>query len=129
MSKPIQQTVTFKASPHEVYEILMDSKKHSAFSGGLAEISREVGGEFSAYDGYITGKNLELVPDRKIVQNWRAVDWPEGFFSTVTFVLLPIAGGTRLNFTHKDLPEGTEAEFEQGWVNNYWEPLKRYLED
>lgn len=128
MSNPIQQTVTFKASPHEVYEALMDSQKHAAFSGGKASISREVGGEFSAYDGYITGRNLELVPDRKIVQAWRAVDWPEGHLSTVTFVLLSIPEGTRLNFTHVDVPDGTEAEFEQGWIDNYWEPMKEMLE-
>ncbi len=129
MSKPIQQTVTFKASPHEVYEALMDSQKHAEFSGGKASISREVGGEYSAYDGYITGRNVELVPDRKIVQSWRAVDWPEGHLSTVTFLLLPIPEGTRLNFTHVDVPEGTEAEFGQGWIDNYWEPMKKMLEE
>jgi activator of HSP90 ATPase len=128
VSKPIQQTVTFKANPHEVYEALMDSKKHAAFSGSRASISREVGGEYSAYDGYITGKNVELAPDRKIVQSWRASDWPEGKFSTVTFVLLPIPEGTRLNFTHVEVPDGTEAEFEQGWIDNYWEPMKKMLE-
>ncbi len=128
MSNPIHQTVTFKTSPHAVYEALMDSKQHAAFSGGEARISREVGGEISAYDGYISGKNLELVPDRKIVQSWRAVDWPEGQYSTVTFLLAPVEGGTRLDFTHTDVPDGTEAEFEQGWIDNYWEPMKKLLE-
>jgi len=128
MSHPIQQTVTFNASPHEVYELLMDSAKHAAFSGDSASISREVGGEYSAYGGYITGKNLKLVPNQEIVQSWRASDWPEGYFSTVTFVLLPIREGTRLNFTHIDVPDGTEDEFTQGWIENYWEPMKRALE-
>jgi activator of HSP90 ATPase len=128
MSKPIHQSVTFKASPHDVYEALMDSNKHAAFSGSPARISREVGGEYMAYDGYITGKNLELVPDKKIVQSWRAVDWPEGKLSTITFELKPAVGGTRLDFTHTDLPDGTEAEFTQGWIENYWEPMKKMLE-
>ena len=128
MSKPIHQTVTFKASPHDVYEALMDSKKHAAFSGGKAVISRKAGGKISAYDGYIAGKNIELVPDEKIVQSWRAVDWPEGVFSTITFKLTPIPEGTRLDFTHVDVPEGTEEEFTQGWIDNYWEPMKTFLE-
>ncbi len=128
MSRIIKQTVTFKASPHEVYEALMDSSKHADFSGGAAEISREVGGEFMAYDGYIAGKNLELVPDRKIVQSWRAVDWDEGYFSTVTFELIAVQEGTRLEFTQIDVPDGTEDEFTQGWIDNYWEPMKRFLE-
>ena len=128
MSKPIHQTVTFKASPHEVYEALMDSKKHAAFTGGKARINRAVGGKFMAYDDYITGKNVELIPDQKIVQDWRAVDWPEGYFSCVTFEFTAIPEGTRLDFTHVDLPEGTEEEFTQGWIDNYWEPMKIFLE-
>ena len=128
MSTPIQQTETFKANPHEIYEALMDSAKHSALTGSPANISREIGGDYSAYDGYITGKNLKLIPDREIVQSWRAVDWPEGKFSTVTFILLPIPDGTRLNFTHVDVPDGTEEEFTQGWIDNYWEPMKAFFE-
>jgi activator of HSP90 ATPase len=108
MSHPIQQTVTFNASPHDVYELLMDSAKHAAFSGDSASISREVGGEISAYDGWITGRNLKLIPDREIVQSWRAAEWPGGHFSRVTFVLLPIPGGTRLNSPRR-LPDGTET--------------------
>ena len=80
MSTPIQQTVIFKASPHAVYEALMDSKKHAIFSGSAAKISRAIGGEYSAYDGYITGKNIELVPDQKIVQSWRAWTGPQATF-------------------------------------------------
>ena len=128
MSKPIQQTVLFKASPHEVYEALMDSKKHAAFTGGKARISRAVGGHIMAYDDYISGKNIQLVPDRRIVQDWRAVDWPEGYFSRITFEFTPVPEGTRLDFTHVDLPEGTEEEFTQGWIDNYWEPMKIFLE-
>ena len=128
MSKPIQQTVIFKASPHDVYETLMDSKKHAAFTGGKASISRTVGGSYMAYDNYITGKNIELVPDKKIVQDWRAVDWPEGIFSRITFKFTGVEEGTRLDFVHADLPEGTEEEFTQGWIDNYWEPMKAFLE-
>ena len=128
MSKPIHQTITFKASPHEVYEALMDSKKHAAFTGGKARISRLVGGAIMAYDDYITGKNIELIPDQKIVQDWRAVDWQEGWFSRVTFDFTATPEGTRLDFTHADVPEGTEEEFTQGWIDNYWEPLKVFFE-
>jgi activator of HSP90 ATPase len=128
MSRIIQQTVTFTASPHEVYEALMDSKQHAAFSHAAAQISRQVGGEFNAYDGYITGKNIELVPDKKILQSWRAVGWDEDHFSTVTFELTPTPEGTRLDFTHADVPAGTEEEFTRGWIDNYWDPLKIYLE-
>jgi activator of HSP90 ATPase len=128
MSRIINQTVIFKALPHDVYEALMDSKKHAAFTGAKASISREVGGTITAYDDYIVGKNIELIPDRKIVQDWRAVDWQEGYFSRITFEFTPVPEGTRLDFIHAALPENTEEEFTQGWIENYWEPMKTYLE-
>jgi hypothetical protein len=69
MSKLIRQKVIFKASPHDVYEALMDSRKHAAFTGGRAKISRSVGGSIHAYDNYISGKNIELVPDKRLSRN------------------------------------------------------------
>jgi len=124
MSKPIHQTIEFPVPPHTVYEALMDSKKHARFTHSAARISRKVGGAIMAYDGYITGRNLELAPDSKIVQAWRAVDWPEGVLSTVTFELTSTSNGTRLDFTHTQLPEGSEQEFAQGWQENYWQPMQ-----
>jgi len=129
MTKPIHQTIEFTVSPHEVYETLMDSKKHARFSGGTAKISRRVNGQIMAYDGYITGRNLELIPDQKIVQEWRAVDWEPGQISQVTFELSAIPTGTRLEFTHTGLPAGTEPEFTQGWIDNYWEPMQRLFDE
>ena len=127
MSTSISQSVVFDASPHAVYEAFMDSTLHAAFTHSPARVSREVGGEYLAYDGYITGKNVELVPDLKIVQTWQASDWPADHFSVVTILLTTQAGGTRLDLTHADLPGGTEEEFRRGWIDNYWEPLRAFL--
>lgn len=127
-TKIIKQSATFKAPPHEVYEALMDSRKHARFTGGKASISREVGGKFTAYDGYIDGVNLELVPDQKIVQSWRASDWPEKHYSTVTFALKELNSGTRLTFTQTGVPEEFYEEIKQGWHDYYWNPMKQLLE-
>ena len=127
-SKDIKQTASFKASPHEVYDALMDSKKHSTFTGSAATISRKVGGNISAYDGYIEGKNLELVPNEKIVQSWRGSDWPEGHFSKVTFVLHKTSTGTKLSFLHEDVPAEFYKDIRQGWIDYYWAPMKEMLE-
>ena len=85
--KTIKQTVLFNASPNDIFEMLMDSKKHSRFTGAPARISRKVVGKISAYEGYIEGENVELVQDKKIVQKWRESDWPEGHFSIATYEL------------------------------------------
>ena len=127
-TRTIRQTATFKASPHEVYEVLMDSRKHSVFTGSKASISRKVGGKFTAYDGYIEGVNLELVTDEKIVQSWRGSDWAEGHYSKATFSLKKIERGTKLTFTQTEVPEEQYEPISQGWRDYYWNPMKEMLE-
>ena len=127
--KTIRQTVSFKASPHKIYEMLMDSRIHTRFSGGKASISRKSGGKFSAYDNYISGTNIELVPDTKIVQSWRASDWPEGHYSKVTFSFAKIRDGCHLTFTQTGVPEQQYEGIRQGWHDFYWSPMKKYLEE
>jgi len=125
MSQTIKQTVIFSATPHEVYEALMDEKIHARFSASAAQISRQVGGTFTAYDGYISGKNIELISDQKIVQEWRAVDWEPQQTSLITFEFSTVPEGTQLVFTHSGLPAGSEDDFAQGWIENYWEPMRK----
>ena len=127
MSKLIRQSVTFKAAPHAVYEALMDSRKHAKFTHGGAKISRKVGGAIMAFDGYITGHNLALAPDQKIVQAWHASEWEDGHMSKVTFKLTPVAAGTRLSFTHSNVPDPFVEDIRQGWIDNYWAPMKEML--
>ena len=84
--KAIHEELDFQASPRRIYEALLDSKKFTAFSGGrAAEIHREVGGSFSIFAGHIVGRNLELIPGRRIVQAWRVVPLPEGVYSIARF--------------------------------------------
>src|SRR6516162_8371475 len=64
-TKTLQQTVTFKASPQEVYDMLMDSKKHRSLSGEPAKISNKVGGKFTAWGSHLSGINLVLKPGRR----------------------------------------------------------------
>jgi len=126
--KTVHQTVNFKAPPHEVYETLMDSKKHAELVAAEARINKKVGGKFSIYDGEIEGVNLELVPDKKIVQSWRYSDWPEGHYSQATFLLEENHGGTKLTFTQTEVPEDKYEDVSQGWYDYYWQPMKEMLE-
>lgn len=127
-TRTIKQIVIFKASPHDVYEALMDSKKHARFTHSKADISKKVGGKISAYDGYIDGKNIELVQDKKIVQSWHASDWPAGHYSKATFLLNKVKEGTRLIFTQENVAEEFYTDIDKGWKEHYWQPLKELLE-
>jgi activator of HSP90 ATPase len=130
-TRAIKQTVFFEASPHDVYEALMDSRKHAKFTGGKAVVSRKVGGKIDIYDGYITGENVELVQDKKIVQLWKPDEgdcWPSDHYSKATFALKSEKGGTRLTFTQTGVPVECGDRFDTGWSENYWEPMRRMLE-
>ncbi|HUJ71719.1 MAG TPA: SRPBCC family protein [Verrucomicrobiae bacterium] len=129
MTKEIKHQVVICAPPARVFEALMDSRKHAAFTGERASISRRVGSAFRCYGSYITGFNLEIDPGKRIVQAWRSRDWPKGAYSIVTFALSKMAGGkTKLRFTQVGVPAGDYARKNTGWRTHYWEPLKRYLE-
>ena len=126
-TKTIKQSVTFKAKPHAVYEVIMDSKKHSVLAGDEAKISRKVGGKFNV-GTYIEGENLELVPDEKIVQTWRYEDWPSGHYSKATFAFTEVDGKTKMTFTQSGVPAEFYEDIEQGWIDYYWTPMKEMLE-
>lgn len=122
--RTIRQQVTVRASPREVYETLLDSRRHARLTGAAARISRKVGGSFSAYDGSLSGRNLALAPGRKIVQTWRGADWPEGHHSTARFTFERAPSGTRLTLRQTGVPADLYEDYRQGWHDYYWKPLR-----
>jgi uncharacterized protein YndB with AHSA1/START domain len=128
-TKNIEHTVLIRATPKEIYEALMNGKKHSQFTGAAAKICAKAGAVFSYYGDYITGITLELKPGKRIVQAWRSQGWPEGHYSIVTFALAKKSGGrTQLRFTQAGIPANDYAKKNQGWRTHYWQPLKKFLE-
>lgn len=128
MTAFIHQEITFNATPRRLYQALLDAKQFSEFTGGApAQIDAAVGGAFSCFGGMITGRNVELDPDRRIVQAWRAGNWPEGVYSIVRFEMTGQGAGTKLTFDHSGFPDGQREHLDGGWHKMYWEPLRKYL--
>ncbi|HVE86156.1 MAG TPA: SRPBCC domain-containing protein [Myxococcales bacterium] len=128
MAKSIEQQVVINADPARVYETLMDSKRHGDFTGGPAEIDARVGGTMSCHGGWVTGVNVDLVKDQRIVQAWRGKDWPAGVFSVATFSLQAEGKNkTKLSFTQHGVPDDQVEHIAKGWYSQYWEPLAKYL--
>lgn len=123
----IHEVVELHGSPHKVYEALLDSKEFAKFSGLAARIDRQPGGMFSLFDGQITGRTVELIPDKRIVQAWRAASWPEGAYSIVRFELEATGSGTRMVFDHIGFAAGLKEHLADGWQGHYFGPLKKYL--
>jgi activator of HSP90 ATPase len=135
----IHQEAVFKASLKRVYEALTDTKqfdkviqlsgvRQSMPPGGKpTEISREVGGAFTLFGGYITGRHIELLPDKRIVQAWPVGSWDPGVYSIAKFELAEHGSGTRIVFDHTGFPKGDAEHLAAGWKEHYWEPLEKFL--
>jgi uncharacterized protein YndB with AHSA1/START domain len=117
-----------KAPPQAIYDAWLDSRAHSAMTGGKATQSAKVGERVTAWDGYITGKTMKLVPGKTIVQTWRTTQFTEAHpDSIITVDLAPVTGGTQLALTHSDVPDGQTSYEKDGWQNHYFEPMRRYF--
>lgn len=136
----IHHEIQFKAPPARLYTALTDAEKFhkmvllsEAVKKGMvkdpqpAQISTLAGGEFTVFGGYITGRQIELVPNVRIVQAWRTGSWNPGIYSIATFALAPRGTGTFLTFDHTGFPKGEAEHLAEGWQTNYWQPLETLL--
>ena len=139
-AESIHQEVVLKASRKRVYEALTDAKQFDHVvqlsdakktrmpaEALPTQISPEVGGAFSTFGGIIVGRHIELVPNERIVQAWRPAYWKPGVYSIVKFELTDSSSGTKLVLDHTGFPAGNGKNLLDGWNENYWEPLAKYL--
>ncbi len=112
----------------KIYEALVNPKKHTAFTGSPATGAARIGGRFTAWDGHITGIHRELVPERKIIQEWITTDWPKDYPpSQVAWIFTPRKDGTMVMLIHSEVPAAKYESFRLGWIDHYWNPLKKYF--
>lgn len=125
----ITQTVEIPATPEEVYEGFTNPTVHEAMTGAGATGEAKVGNDFTAWDGYIYGTYLELVPGKKIVQEWSTSEWPDDAEpSRLELTFEPADDGkTKLTMVHSNVPAEQEAMYTSGWPENYWEPMTDYF--
>jgi activator of HSP90 ATPase len=126
---PIQFTVsaTIPASPMQVYDAWLSSKGHAAMTGAGAKVSARIGGAFTAWDGYIFGKNLKLKPAKQILQSWRTTEFAASDPDSQIDVLFEKAPtGTKLTLHHTNIPGG-QSDYKSGWRECYFDPMKKYF--
>ncbi len=124
----IRQKVTVKAQPAQVYDAIINPKKHGEFTGSPATGTQKVGSRFTAWDGYISGKILDLSKGKKIVQEWKTSEWPEGYPPSILKLTFKAKGSnTELSMIHSKVPAEQVEMYTDGWVSSYWDPLKEYF--
>ncbi len=112
-----------------IYDTWLSSDGHSAMTGATAKVNPGVGGTYQAWDGYISGTNLELEPGRRILQSWRTTEFAEDDGDSQIEVLLePAEGSTKLTIRHRNVPDGQLGYENGGWQSRYFDPMKDYFE-
>jgi len=124
----VQQTVDFPATPAHLFELYMDSRKHSAATLAKATLSRKAGGKFTAFDGMLSGRNLIIVRNQLIVQAWRATHWKKTDPDSILVLKFSRGkGGGRVELLHTNLPDHDYLGVKKGWPHYYWKPWRVYL--
>ncbi len=127
MKESLELRQNFKAKPSEIYVAWLDSIQHSKMTGGQAICSNKIGGSFTAWDGYIEGKNIELKPNQEIIQSWRTSEFDENDADSKLIILLKESeNGTELILNHSNIPEG-QTQYRKGWLEHYFTPMENYF--
>jgi activator of HSP90 ATPase len=128
MKNAFKLSAVIPAPRKKLYDAWLDSKAHGAFTGSKAAIQAKIGGRFTAWDGYISGKTLELKPSRLIVQSWRTTEFPAGApDSRLELRFEDAATGTHLTLTHSELPPDQAANYKTGWRDFYFTPMRAWF--
>lgn len=114
------------ADPEEVFTALTNPFQIELWSGYPADMKAEKGYEFSLWEGDIAGVNLDIIPNRLLLQEWffGETETP----SIVKLVLKKHGAETEVTLTHTHIPEEVFDEITEGWKTYYLGSIKDMLE-
>jgi len=127
-TESFQLSIVLPATQKQIFEAWLSNDGHSQMTGSPAEVNAETGGDFTAWDGYIRGKTLEMEPHQRIVQAWRTSEFPDNSpDSRVEILLEKVTEGTKLTLIHTNIPDGQADGYKQGWEDFYFTPMRTYF--
>lgn len=115
--KTFKKTFRINAEPSDVYSALTNPYTIELWSGYPAEMSTEPGSEFSLWEGDITGKNIEFIQDKKLIQEWYFGDQTEK--SIVTISVFPDKDNSSVTVEHTNIPDEEFDDIAEGWREYY----------
>jgi activator of HSP90 ATPase len=116
--KTIRQNYFINATAEEVFAAITNPFTIELWSGYPAQMEAREGTEFSIFDGDIAGRNIKIIENRQLIQEWYFGD--SALESVVTIDLKPHKQGTRVNIEHTNVPDEDAGDLEVGWNKYYW---------
>ena len=127
MTKSIKKVYDISANIDRVWQALVDPAIIDKWGGCPCEMNSEIGKDFELWNGDIYGKNIEVVKEKKLVQEWFGGDWAKP--SIVTFRLKKDGSNTILELEQVDVPPQEYDDINDGWDDYYIGPMKKMLEN
>ena len=115
--KTFKKTFKINAEPSDVYSAITNPFTIELWSGYPAKMTTETESEFSLWEGDITGKNLEFVQDKKVVQEWYFGVQPEK--SIVTITISPDREYSVVTVEQSNIPDDEFNDIAEGWREYY----------
>jgi len=123
--KTIRQHYFINATPEEVFSAITNPFTIELWSGYKAEMEAKEGTEFSIFDGDIAGRNIKVINNQKIIQEWYFGDNTEE--SLVTIDIKQHQLGTKVILEHTNVPDEEVEDFTEGWNVYYWGAIKDFF--
>ena len=129
MPQTIQQSVTLPAPATRLFDMYLDAKLHTAFTGSPVIVSAKPGSSFRAFEGALTGMMLYTVPKQLIVQSWRSTHfYADDLDSILVLRFSPAGKSGRIDLVHVNVADQDVQGVTEGWEKYYWTPWRAYLE-
>ena len=135
MPQSIEASCTFLVPPNVLYAAFLDSRELSRMTLSSAEVNPEVGGEFTMFNGGVTGKTTFLDTNKQIRQDWRFSQWESGRYSKLVINFIPVsASRTRLEVIQDNIPDkdqhdngGQDQLVLHGWKSKFFMGLEKVI--
>ena len=117
-----------KAEAQDVFTALTNPFTIELWSGEKAIMTTKVGEEFSLWDGDITGKNIEIIENEKLVQLWYFGEDDDTEPSIVTIKIWPKNSSCSVELLHTNIPDEAYENIVEGWNDAYLGAVKALME-
>ncbi|MFO7827288.1 MAG: SRPBCC domain-containing protein [Bacteroidales bacterium] len=124
--KDFKKYYILTAPPEDVFIALTNPFTIELWTGYKAVMDDKEGTEFSLWEGDITGRNISIEENKKIVQEWYFGDQEEK--SIVTIKIFDHKKGSQVELNHTNIPDEVYDNIVEGWNEFYFGAVKAFFE-